>query len=119
MSIKVLEASAGSGKTYQLSMFYVKLALQSPEKFKRIVAITFTNAAVNEMKTRILDRLYNLSIKKPGSLEEFIAFANNSKINGKPISQLNDDEISTAAKNVLLNILHNYQDFNVSTIDRF
>ncbi|MDN5356248.1 MAG: hypothetical protein PWQ43_1190, partial [Rikenellaceae bacterium] len=34
MSIKVLEASAGSGKTYQLSMFYVKLALQSPEKFK-------------------------------------------------------------------------------------
>ena len=119
MSIKILEASAGSGKTYQLSMFYVKLALQSPEKFKRIVAITFTNAAVNEMKTRILDRLYNLSIKKPGSLEEFIAFANNSKINGKPISQLNDDEISTAAKNVLLNILHNYQDFNVSTIDSF
>lgn len=52
-------------------------------------------------------------------MEEFIAFANNSKINGKPISQLNDDEISTAAKNVLLNILHNYQDFNVSTIDSF
>ena len=119
MSIKVLEASAGSGKTYQLSMFYVKLALESPEKFKKIVAITFTNAAVNEMKTRILDRLYNLSVKKPGSLEEFIAFANDSKINGKPISQLNDDEISTAAKNVLFNILHNYQDFNVSTIDSF
>ena len=119
MSIKVLEASAGSGKTFQLSMFYVKLALESPENFKRIVAITFTNAAVNEMKTRILDRLYNLSVKKPGSLEEFIAFANDSNINGKPISQLTEDDISSAAKNVLFNILHNYQDFNVSTIDSF
>lgn len=119
MSIKILEASAGSGKTFQLSMFYVKLALESPDNFKRIVAITFTNAAVNEMKTRILDRLYNLSIKKPGSLKEFIAFANDSKINGKPISQSTDDDISTAAKKVLFNILHNYQDFNVSTIDSF
>jgi ATP-dependent exoDNAse (exonuclease V) beta subunit len=50
MSIKVLEASAGSGKTYQLSMFYVKLALENPNNFKKILAITFTNAAVNEMK---------------------------------------------------------------------
>lgn len=35
MSIKVLEASAGSGKTYQLSMFYVKLALENPNNFKK------------------------------------------------------------------------------------
>jgi ATP-dependent helicase/nuclease subunit A len=119
MSIKILEASAGSGKTYQLSMFFVKLALESPEKFKRILAITFTNAAVNEMKVRILDRLYSLSIKNKKSLDEFKAFAPDGKINGAPINQSTDEDISTAAKNVLFNILHNYQDFSVSTIDSF
>lgn len=119
MSIKILEASAGSGKTYQLSMFFVKLALESPEKFKRILAITFTNAAVNEMKVRILDRLYSLSIKNKKSLDEFRAFAPDGKINGSPINQSTDEDISTAAKNVLFNILHNYQDFSVSTIDSF
>ena len=68
MSIKVLEASAGSGKTYQLSMFYVKLALENPNNFKKILAITFTNAAVNEMKLRILDRLYSIANNNPNSL---------------------------------------------------
>ena len=68
MSIKVLEASAGSGKTYQLSMFYVKLALENPNNFKKILAITFTNAAVNEMKLRILDRLYSIANNNPSHL---------------------------------------------------
>jgi len=119
MSIKVLEASAGSGKTYQLSMFYVKLALENPNNFKKILAITFTNAAVNEMKLRILDRLYSIANNNPNSLEEFKAFAKGGQINGKNITQLSDDDISGAAKNVLYNILHNYQDFSVSTIDSF
>jgi len=119
MSIKVLEASAGSGKTYQLSMFYVKLALENPNNFKKILAITFTNAAVNEMKLRILDRLYSIANNNPNSLEEFKAFAIGGKINGIPINQLSNYQISGAAKNVLYNILHNYQDFSVSTIDSF
>src|SRR5690606_1019683 len=117
MSIKVLEASAGSGKTYQLSMFYVKLALENPNNFKKILAITFTNAAVNEMKLRILDRLYSIANNNPNSLKEFKTFATGGKINGIFINQLSDDQISVAAKNVLYNILHNYQDFSVSTID--
>ncbi|MGB4749880.1 MAG: UvrD-helicase domain-containing protein [Bacteroidales bacterium] len=119
MSIKVLEASAGSGKTYQLSMFYVKLALENPNNFKKILAITFTNAAVNEMKLRILDKLYSIANKDQKSLNEFRAFAIGGKINGIPINQLSNDQISDAAKNVLYNILHNYQDFSVSTIDSF
>ena len=119
MSIKVLEASAGSGKTYQLSMFYVKLALENPNNFKKILAITFTNAAVNEMKLRILDRLYSIANNNPNSLEEFKDFAKGGKINGIPINQLSNYQISGAAKNVLYNILHNYQDFSVSTIDSF
>jgi len=52
-------------------------------------------------------------------LKNFKAFAKGGQINGKNITQLSDDDISGAAKNVLYNILHNYQDFSVSTIDSF
>ena len=59
----VLSASAGSGKTYQLVLQYLSILLdnKSPNKFKGIVAITFTNKASLEMKTRIIDALFNLA----------------------------------------------------------
>ena len=59
----VLSASAGSGKTYQLVLQYLSILLgtKSTHKFKGIVAITFTNKASLEMKTRIIDALFNLA----------------------------------------------------------
>ena len=59
----VLSASAGSGKTYQLVLEYLSILLKtsSPIKYKSIVAITFTNKASLEMKTRIIDALFDLS----------------------------------------------------------
>ena len=59
----VLNASAGSGKTYQLVLEYLSILLRTPSgvKYKSIVAITFTNKASLEMKTRIIDALFKLS----------------------------------------------------------
>ena len=56
---KIFNASAGSGKTYTLTKLYLKLLLQSNkhEAFKSIIALTFTNKAVAELKTRIIDTL--------------------------------------------------------------
>jgi superfamily I DNA/RNA helicase len=56
-------ASAGSGKTYQLVLEYLSLALKSGrnDNFKHILAITFTNKAAAEMKERILSSLKALS----------------------------------------------------------
>ena len=50
----IYKSSAGSGKTYTLAKNYIKLALKSPFNFKKILAVTFTNKAANEMKERIL-----------------------------------------------------------------
>ena len=47
MSFKVYNASAGSGKTYTLTKEYLKILFQAPtqDKYRRILAITFTNKA--------------------------------------------------------------------------
>ena len=61
-SFSIFDASAGSGKTYTLVKEYLKIILTSPKNdaYRNILAITFTNKAVHEMKSRIV-----------GSLSEF------------------------------------------------
>jgi ATP-dependent exoDNAse (exonuclease V) beta subunit len=68
----VLSASAGSGKTYQLVLQYLSILLDSiyPNTYKGIVAITFTNKASLEMKTRIIDALFKLAEYDKGIKDE-------------------------------------------------
>jgi len=112
---KVYNASAGSGKTFTLVKEYLKLLLDSknPKLFRNILALTFTNKAVGEMKTRIIDTLKQFSdtniLSNPNSM--FTAIANELDVLPKKIH--ND------SKTILNNILHNYAAFDISTIDRF
>ena len=61
--LHVYKASAGSGKTFQLVCEYLKLVLEKPDNYKHILAVTFTNKATAEMKSRILLQLYLLAGK--------------------------------------------------------
>ena len=106
--LTIYKASAGSGKTFQLVVEYLKLLLKNPYNYKHILAVTFTNKATNEMKTRILEQLHLL--------------ANNQNSNYLEILQNNtysEKEIRSNAKLVLKNILHDYNRFSISTIDSF
>lgn len=87
--MKILKASAGSGKTWRLSKTYIGLLLESPspDAYRHILAVTFTNKATAEMKSRILRDLYE---------------------SGDP-----------KARKVLVDMLHDYGAFSVSTIDKF
>ncbi|WP_324720125.1 UvrD-helicase domain-containing protein [Salinimicrobium sp. HB62] len=114
-SFKIYDASAGSGKTYTLVKEYLILLLGSPRRdaYKNILAITFTNKAVGELKSRIIDNLYSLS-KADMSFKE--------KALLKDLSEsLNIPEVSIQAKSrdILKNIIHDYASFEVSTIDGF
>ena len=64
----VYKASAGSGKTFRLAVEYLKLVLINPLAYRRILAVTFTNKATGEMKSRILGELFLLSIGEPSGL---------------------------------------------------
>ena len=59
----IYNASAGTGKTFSLVRDYLVLLFNSRnnELYKNILAITFTNKAVNEMKGRIVKYLINYS----------------------------------------------------------
>ena len=89
--MKILKASAGSGKTYRLSKTYIDLLLGSrePYPYRHILAVTFTNKATAEMKARILRDLARLA------------------------------ETDPRAERLLVDLLHDYGAFSVSTIDRF
>lgn len=101
-------ASAGSGKTYQLVLEYLNLALTNEEKFSHILAITFTNKAAAEMKERIMNSLKNLS---KGYDEEL---KNNLLLKNKNLRNIEEKSYRVMKK-----ILHNYSDFAVMTIDSF
>ncbi|HSM63944.1 MAG TPA: UvrD-helicase domain-containing protein, partial [Gillisia sp.] len=59
----IYNASAGSGKTFTLVKDYLVLLLKSSsdDAYRNILAITFTNKAVGEMKSRLIDALSSLS----------------------------------------------------------
>ena len=58
--LQLMKASAGSGKTYSLARQYISLLLKSSDRYayRHILAVTFTNKATDEMKSRILKELH-------------------------------------------------------------
>lgn len=107
----IYKSSAGSGKTYTLTLEYLKLALQSPHAFKQILAVTFTNKATQEMKERIVSELKRLRNQVDSS----------EKMDRELMSSLSVDEsgLMVLAQQTLTAILHDYGRFSVSTIDSF
>ena len=65
--LTVYSASAGSGKTFTLAVKYIELLIEQPENYRKILAVTFTNKATDEMKLRILNQLYGLAHSLPDS----------------------------------------------------
>ena len=106
-ALKIYKSSAGSGKTFTLVKEYLRIALSQPNDYKHILAITFTNKATEEMKSRIVDSLVELSEGKNDTLKNILQ------------DELPGINISRQAKKVLELILHDYSGFSVYTIDSF
>lgn len=87
--LKIIKASAGSGKTHTLTGEYLSLLMSGERKYRNILAVTFTNKATEEMKRRVIETLFKESLK------------------------------SDTARRRLTEILHDYSSFSILTIDRF
>ncbi len=114
-SFSIYDASAGSGKTYELVKQYLRIILTASrdDAYRNILAITFTNKAVHEMKSRIV-----------GSLSEFA----NPERSDKSLRLMQDlaadtglsvDAIQKKARQIIRHLIHNYAAFDISTIDKF
>ncbi len=109
--LRIYKASAGSGKTYTLVKEYLRLAFKAPLQFRHILAITFTNKAANEMKSRVIESLEGLS---KGD-EKFASLSNELGL----AAGKTGEEVKADAFIILRNMLHNYADISISTIDSF
>lgn len=107
----IYKASAGSGKTFTLAIEYIKLLIQNPLAYRKILAVTFTNKATAEMKERIVSQLYGISQSDPGS-EVYL----NRIVEEIDLSK---EEIRKRAGVALTNMIHDYSRFRVETIDSF
>ncbi|WP_158730407.1 MULTISPECIES: exodeoxyribonuclease V subunit beta [unclassified Flavobacterium] len=114
-SFSIYDASAGSGKTYALVKEYLKIILVATKNdaYRNILAITFTNKAVHEMKSRIV-----------GSLSEFAKEEPNQKAQDLMQDLASDTKLSiiqikTKSQQIIKHIIHNYAAFDISTIDKF
>lgn len=111
----IYNASAGAGKTFTLVKNYLVILFKSPNEFKyrRILAITFTNKAVAEMKTRIVASLQEFSedsiLESPTPL--LLAVEEETGLERRIIQQ--------KAKRLLKNIIQDFASFDVVTIDTF
>ena len=110
----VYRSSAGSGKTYTLAVNYLALAISKSlikrDYYKKILAITFTNKAAQEMKERVL---YYLNFLSQGKDIDNIL----SEIISK--TEVESQDIFKISKNIYSHILHNYSDLSIQTIDKF
>ena len=109
---RIIDASAGSGKTHALTNRFILLILsrQIPyNNLKNILAITFTNNAAREMKQRILKTLKKLALNEECVEKRQICEEGNLK----------PEEIVKGARKAVEEIIERYSDFHVQTIDSF
>lgn len=111
-SLTIYKASAGSGKTFTLAVRYIALVADNPETYKHILAVTFTNKATAEMKERIIQHLYGIA----NSLPESDGYLDNIQ---QLLPRKSQDEIRRNAGIALNNILHDYSNLHIETIDSF
>lgn len=112
--VKILQAAAGSGKTFSLTAHYLTLLFSGENKYREILAVTFTNKATEEMKTRILEVLLGFAKGDPSrKIEDYRVLVLASH------PDLNAESLKLKADAIYRKILHDYSRFSVSTIDGF
>ena len=94
---------------------YLKILLlaTTDDAYRKILAITFTNKAVEEMKSRIVVNLSEFSKDEPDIKAESLM---------KELSRETSLSLATIkdkSRAIIKNIIHNYASFDISTIDRF
>lgn len=115
--LKVYKASAGSGKTFRLTVEYIALLVKEPTEYQHILAVTFTNKATGEMKQRILSQLYGIANELESSKDYVDAII--KLIQEDDNVQYTPEDVRKQCERALSLIIHDYSNFRIVTIDSF
>lgn len=107
--LDIYKASAGSGKTFALTLEYFRIIFTAPIEYRNVLAVTFTNKATEEMKSRIINELHRLAEGEESEYGKIL----------KQELQLNGDQLKNKASLLRTMLLHDYGRLAVTTIDRF
>ena len=88
--LTIYRASAGAGKTHRLTGEYLLLLFSQPGAYRRILAVTFTNKATDEMKGRIVEELFHLASEQPSDYVQLLVSS----------YQLTEDEVRRQARKI-------------------
>ncbi|HEY0262609.1 MAG TPA: UvrD-helicase domain-containing protein [Chitinophagales bacterium] len=118
--LTVYKASAGSGKTFTLVKEYLRICIQSEntEKYRNILAITFTNKACNEMKERIIRTLHGFAGNDTSTSSAIKTDETMLKLLCTE-TQKSEEKIRFFAKEMLHKLLQDYSGLSIMTIDSF
>ena len=105
----ILKASAGTGKTYRLSLEFIANLIRGVN-YKNIVVMTFTKKATAEIKERIYDFLHQIAFDEGNGAE--------LEKNLKEIYKF-DDLNKKELQNIYFEMIRNKEDIRISTIDGF
>ena len=111
-ALTVFKASAGSGKTFTLAVEYIKLLVKDPTNYQYTLAVTFTNKATQEMKQRILSKLYGIAHSLPDADDYY------NKVK-ETFPTLSERVVRGRAAEALTLLIHDYNRFRIETIDSF
>jgi ATP-dependent exoDNAse (exonuclease V) beta subunit len=117
-TLNIYKASAGSGKTFTLTIEYIYLMVrpQADEEYMHTLAVTFTNKATAEMKDRILQHLYGIWKELPSSQDYVKKILEKLRKDG---CDMTEEQLRQRSGKALTMILHDYSRFRVETIDSF
>lgn len=126
--LSIYKASAGSGKTYNLVLEYIRLLIgvKDPDTgryklnprpdhaHRHILAVTFTNKSTEEMKQRIITELAQLALLEPVNHA-------GSKYTAPLMNEFGctESDLVKSAQTALRQLIYDYNFFQVSTIDAF
>ncbi len=108
---ELIAASAGSGKTHQLTLRLLGRLIEldaAPGALYRILALTFTNNAAREMRRRVLEYLKKAALGDPDTLAVL-----QEALGREP------EGLASWAKETVDRLLAQYGAFQVMTVDRF
>ncbi|MBU0903103.1 MULTISPECIES: exodeoxyribonuclease V subunit beta [Pseudomonas] len=104
----LIEASAGTGKTWTLTALYARLLLEKQLSVSQILVVTFTTAATAELRERIRKRL-----------AELLAVYDNGPVDDALLNALHAQYPDAASHRRLLLAVHGFDEAAIFTIHGF